>query len=163
GDKTAVNAAFARAAHVAALDLTVSRVSANSMEARNAIGAHDERDGRYTLYAGAQAPHTLRAELAGAILKIPQDRLRVVSPDLGATLAMMGVHCTTGNLGGLAGTYRTPHIHATVTGIFSNTNPTAPYRGAGRPEASHAIERVIDVAAREMAIDRAELRRRNLI
>jgi aerobic carbon-monoxide dehydrogenase large subunit len=235
GDRQAVDAAFAGAAHVAELDFTVSRVSANSMEMRNAIGSYEERDGRYTLYVGAQAPHTLRGELAEAILKIPQDRLRVVSPDvgggfgmkggtypewalvlwasrrlgrpvrwqaergesllsdfhardnishaalaldaagnflavkiattvnLGATLAMMGIHCATGNLGGLAGTYRTPHILATVTGIFTNTNPTAPYRGAGRPEASYAIERVIDIAARELGIDRAELRRRNLI
>src|SRR5260370_15813445 len=88
GDKKAVDAAFAGAAHVAALDFRVSRVSTNSMEMRNAIGAYDERDGRYTLYAGAQAPHTLRAELADAILKIQQDRVRVVSPDVGGGFGM---------------------------------------------------------------------------
>jgi aerobic carbon-monoxide dehydrogenase large subunit len=63
----------------------------------------------------------------------------------------------------LAGTYTTPAIYSAVTGVFSNTSPICPYRGAGRPEASFAIERVIDVAAREMGIDRAELRRRNMI
>jgi carbon-monoxide dehydrogenase large subunit len=75
----------------------------------------------------------------------------------------MGLHVSTNNLGGLAGVYRTPHIHSRVTGVFTNTPPTAPYRGAGRPEATYAIERVIDVAARQCGFDPVELRRRNLI
>ena len=50
-----------------------------------------------------------------------------------------------------------------MIGVYTNTQPTAPYRGAGRPEATYAIERVIDVAADELGIDRVELRRRNLI
>src|SRR5947209_13286034 len=90
GDRKAVDAAFAGAAHVAELDFTVSRVSTNSMEMRNAIGSYEERDGRYTLHVGAQAPHTLRGELADSILKIPQDRLRVVSPDVGGGFGMKG-------------------------------------------------------------------------
>jgi carbon-monoxide dehydrogenase large subunit len=59
--------------------------------------------------------------------------------------------------------YTTPAIHVQTTGVFSNTTPTGPYRGAGRPEATYAIERVIDVAARELGVDPLELRRRNLI
>ena len=47
--------------------------------------------------------------------------------------------------------------------MFTNTNSTGPYRGAGRPEAVYCVERVIDTAAREMGIDAAEIRRRNLI
>jgi methyl-accepting chemotaxis protein len=43
----------------------------------------------------------------------------------------------------------TPHFHVTVTGVLSNTNATCPYRGAGRPEASYCIERIIDIAARQ--------------
>ena len=74
-----------------------------------------------------------------------------------------GLHVSTNNLGGLAGVYRTPHIHSRVTGMFSNTPPTAPYRGAGRPEATYAIERVIDIAARRCGFDPVELRRNNLI
>ncbi len=90
--------------------------------------------------------------------------LRVATiANLGAYLASMGVHVATNNIGGLAGTYTTPHIHVTVTGVFSNTNPTCPYRGAGRPEASYCIERIIDIAARETGIDPVELRRRNMI
>jgi carbon-monoxide dehydrogenase large subunit len=68
-----------------------------------------------------------------------------------------------GNFGGIAGVYRTPKILGEATGYFTNTQATAPYRGAGRPDATFAIERLIDVAAFEMKIDPYELRRRNLI
>jgi carbon-monoxide dehydrogenase large subunit len=63
----------------------------------------------------------------------------------------------------LAGTYRTPAIHAEVKGIFTNTVPVDAYRGAGRPEASYLLERLVDRAARETGIDAIELRRRNFI
>ncbi len=67
------------------------------------------------------------------------------------------------HLGGLAGLYRTPAIYVEASAVFTNTTPIGPYRGAGRPEATYCLERLIDVAAREMGIDRAEIRRRNLI
>lgn len=63
----------------------------------------------------------------------------------------------------LSGQYKTPAIHAEVKAVFTNTVPVDAYRGAGRPEACYLIERIVDVAAREMGIDRAELRRRNFI
>jgi carbon-monoxide dehydrogenase large subunit len=63
----------------------------------------------------------------------------------------------------LAGVYRTPAEFVEVTGAFSNTVPTDAYRGAGRPEACYVLERLADRAARELGIDRAEIRRRNLI
>ncbi len=63
----------------------------------------------------------------------------------------------------LAGPYRTPAIHIEVTGVFSNKVPTDAYRGAGRPEACYVLERLADKAARELALDRAEIRRRNFI
>ena len=56
-----------------------------------------------------------------------------------------------------------PFIAAEVCGVLTHTVPTAAYRGAGRPEATYAIERLIDVAARELGISPYELRRRNLI
>jgi aerobic carbon-monoxide dehydrogenase large subunit len=68
-----------------------------------------------------------------------------------------------GNIGGIAGVYHIPLIAAEVCGILTHTVPTAAYRGAGRPEATYAIERLIDVAARELGIPPYELRRRNLI
>jgi aerobic carbon-monoxide dehydrogenase large subunit len=235
GDSAAVERAFSRAAHIARAEFTIARISTNPLEPRNAIGLYDRAADRFTLYSGMQAPHAVRSELAELVLKVPQNRVRIISPDVGGsfgmkdgifpetalvlwaakrcgrpvrwqserteafaadhhsrdnettaelaldadgrflalrvnTIANMGAylnahgpHSSTNNLGGLAGTYTTPAIYSAVTGIFSNTNPICPYRGAGRPEASFAIERVIDVAAQEMGFDRAELRRRNLI
>ena len=63
----------------------------------------------------------------------------------------------------LAGQYTTPAIYCEVTAVFTNTAPVDAYRGAGRPEATYVIERIVETAAREMKIDPAELRRRNFI
>jgi carbon-monoxide dehydrogenase large subunit len=59
--------------------------------------------------------------------------------------------------------YHVPAVHLELRGVTSNTVPTAPYRGAGRPEAHHAIERLLDMAARRLSMDPAEIRRRNLV
>ncbi|HEU0059527.1 MAG TPA: xanthine dehydrogenase family protein molybdopterin-binding subunit [Hyphomicrobiaceae bacterium] len=67
------------------------------------------------------------------------------------------------NVGGIAGVYRIADIEASITGVFTNTMTNAPYRGAGRPEATYVIERLIDIAARELGLDPFELRRRNLV
>jgi carbon-monoxide dehydrogenase large subunit len=235
GDKAATDAAFAAAEHVATLPFRISRVSANPIETRNAIGVYDPIEERYTLHAGVQIPHKIRTELAERTLGLPSSRLRIVAPDMGGgfgmkgspypehalvlwaakvtgrpvrwvagrsesflsdfhardndsvvelalsrsgafqalrirTIANLGAylafntpHSSTNNLGGLAGMYRTPAIHVTVQGAFTHTQPTAPYRGAGRPEATYALERVIDVAARELGLDRVAIRRMNLI
>jgi carbon-monoxide dehydrogenase large subunit len=85
------------------------------------------------------------------------------------TIANVGAYLQTagsafvGNLGSLAGVYRTPAIHADVTAVFTNTNPVRPYRGNGRPEAAYVIERMIDLAADAIGIDPVELRQRNAI
>ncbi len=63
----------------------------------------------------------------------------------------------------LAGQYRTPAIHVAVDGVYTNTAPVDAYRGAGRPEATYVIERIVETAARELGVDPAELRRRNFI
>ncbi|MBX9830007.1 MAG: xanthine dehydrogenase family protein molybdopterin-binding subunit [Xanthobacteraceae bacterium] len=63
----------------------------------------------------------------------------------------------------LAGVYRTPAISVQSTGVFTNTVPTDAYRGAGRPEACFVLERLADEAARLLGLDRAEIRRRNLV
>jgi carbon-monoxide dehydrogenase large subunit len=63
----------------------------------------------------------------------------------------------------LSSVYQIPAIHIGVKTVLTNAAPLGPYRGAGRPEAIYVIERLIDIAAREMNLDRAELRRRNLI
>ena len=234
GDKKAAEGAFAKARHVVEETLRISRVIANPMETRAAIGIYDEAQGRYTLLSSLQAPHIIRDELA-RVLKVPASCLRVVSPDVGGAFGLkagafpelglvlwtakrtgravkwvcerseafladhhardnisrvrlalddnykflalsvettanvgayidsFGLHCPTNNLGGLAGPYAIGNFNVEVTGIFSNTHATCAYRGAGRPEASYCIERIIDIAARELDICPVELRRRNMI
>jgi carbon-monoxide dehydrogenase large subunit len=63
----------------------------------------------------------------------------------------------------LQGQYVTPAIHVTVNGVFTHTTPVDAYRGAGRPEATYLLERLIDTAAAEMGMDPAELRMKNFI
>ncbi|MFP6557245.1 xanthine dehydrogenase family protein molybdopterin-binding subunit [Paraburkholderia sp. B3] len=63
----------------------------------------------------------------------------------------------------LAGQYTTPAIYAEVKAVFTNTVPVDAYRGAGRPEATYVVERLVETAAREMKLDPAEIRRRNFI
>ena len=62
-----------------------------------------------------------------------------------------------------AGPYAIPNYSVTFTGVFTNTTPTDAYRGAGRPEATYVLERTMDYLAKELGIDRVELRRRNFI
>lgn len=235
GDAAAVERAMAQAAHVVRLPFRVTRVSANPMEPRNLLASYDAAEERYTLVTGTQLPHVMRNEIAEFALGIPSNRLRMISPDVGAGfgmkespfpehvlalhaakrlgrpvrwtatrsesflsdthardndslaelalnaegdflalrvttlcnvgayLAWQGPVSSTNNVGGLAGVYRTPAICTEVRGILSNTQPTAPYRGAGRPEAIYAIEQCIDLAAQQMGLDRVALRQRNLI
>ncbi|MBR1367190.1 MULTISPECIES: xanthine dehydrogenase family protein molybdopterin-binding subunit [Bradyrhizobium] len=63
----------------------------------------------------------------------------------------------------LSGQYNIPAIHAEVIGVYTNTTPVDAYRGAGRPEASYLIERLMETAARQLKVDPAELRRTNFI
>ena len=236
GNRAATDEAFARAAHVVRGRYVVTRVHAQYMEPRGALGSYDRSQERYTLQVDCQYPHRVREQLALHVFRVPENRVRVVSHDVGgafgtkgwvnlehrlvtwlakklgrpvkwtcerseapladehgrdcvgeAELAFDAQHRIVGlrvrntnnlgayvssdrtllptfsNLGSLVGVYRIPAAHASVTGVFSNVNPVAPYRGAGRPEAIYVIERLIDDAARELGLDRVELRRRNLI
>jgi aerobic carbon-monoxide dehydrogenase large subunit len=63
----------------------------------------------------------------------------------------------------LSGVYNFQQIYANVLGVFTHTMPVDAYRGAGRPESNYLLERLVDAAARELNIDRAELRRRNMV
>lgn len=87
------------------------------------------------------------------------------------TIANMGAYLSTfassvptylyGTL--LSGQYKTPAIHVSVRAVFTNTAPVDAYRGAGRPEATYVVERLVETAARELKMDPAELRRKNFI
>ena len=63
----------------------------------------------------------------------------------------------------MAGVYTTPMIYSNIIAVFTNTVPVDAYRGAGRPEATYILERLVDRAAREMGIDQVEIRRKNFI
>jgi carbon-monoxide dehydrogenase large subunit len=236
GEAAAADAAFARAHHVARLDLVNNRLVPNAIEPRAAIGEFDRATNEYTLYTTSQNPHVIRLLMGAFVLHIPEARLRVVAPDVGggfgskiyhyaeeaivtwaagklkrpvkwradrsesfvsdahgrdhvthvelaldaagkflalkvATTANMGAYLSTfapciptylyGTL--LAGVYTTPAVYVETKAVFTHTVPVDAYRGAGRPEATFLLERIVDVAADEMGIDPAELRRRNFI
>jgi aerobic carbon-monoxide dehydrogenase large subunit len=92
GDKRAVDAAFAKAHHVARVKLVFNRITAATMEPRGCIGEWDDRLGRYTLYLGTQRPHGTRADMARRVLNIPETQLRVVAGDVGGSFGMKGGH-----------------------------------------------------------------------
>ena len=232
GDADAVRKALERAAHVVRCELVNNRVANCQMEPRSALGDHDVGTGVCTLISGNQGVVRLRATLAAA-LKLPPERMRVVSPDVGGAFGLrnnlypeqvvvvwaakrlgrpvkwtgerseaflsdyQGRDCVMraalgldaegrilgyeveliGNVGAhtvsfvpmgngmriLTTVYQVPAAYIAVRGALTNTVPTAPYRGAGRPEATHAIERLLDMAAKRVGIDRIEIRRRNLV
>ena len=83
--------------------------------------------------------------------------------DLGAFLTFATPMVPTRVPAMLCGPYQVQAVQSTVTGVLTNKATTAPYRGAGRPEAAYILERVIDLIARELDLDPAEVRRRNFI
>ena len=86
-----------------------------------------------------------------------------VLANLGAYLSYYGALPSSSGIVALAGVYRIPAIHVTVDAVFTNTVMNDAYRGAGRPEAVYALERLIDTAAREHGFSVRDLRKRNLI
>ena len=107
--------------------------------------------------------HVSRAELAmdaeGRFLAL---RVSTIA-NLGAYLSPVGSFVPTRSSDLIAGLYRTPAIHINVKGVCTNTVPVCAYRGAGRPEASYLIERVVDAAARDMGMSQDAIRRLNFI
>ncbi len=236
GDKAAVDAAFAKAAHVTKLDLINNRLVANAIEPRAAVASYNRSEDAYTLYVTSQNPHVERLLMTAFVLGLPEHKVRVIAPDVGGGFgskiylyaeetamvwASKRVHRpikwtaerseafmsdaqgrdhvthaelaldkdgkflalrvkTTANLGAylstfstciptilyatlLAGQYTTPAIHCEVTAVFTNTVPVDAYRGAGRPEATFVVERIVHQAAVEMGIAQDQIRRRNFI
>jgi carbon-monoxide dehydrogenase large subunit len=88
GDAKATDAALAKAARIVTLELVNNRVVANSMEPRNAIAEYDPATDRSTLYTSTQGPHFVRNPLADAILKLPKEKLRVITPNVGGGFGM---------------------------------------------------------------------------
>ena len=236
GDKAAVDAAFAKAAHVTKIDIVNNRLIPNAIEPRAAVASYSRTEDAYTLYVTSQNPHVERLLMAAFVLGLPEHKLRVIAPDVGGgfgskiylyaeetamvwaskrvnrpikwacersesflsdahgrdhvthaelaldkdgkflalrvhTIAAMGAYLSTfasciptilyATL--LAGQYTTPVIYCEVTAAFTNTAPVDAYRGAGRPEATYVVERIVHQAAAETGIAQDELRRRNFI
>ena len=206
------------------------------MEPRAALAEYDDATEELTLFTTSQNPHVARLVMAAFNGIAPENKLRVIAPDVGggfgskifiyaeelvclwaarklgvaikwtgersesfladahgrdhvttAELAMdgdgkfLGLRVSTqANLGAylstfatavpsylyatlLAGQYTTPAIYANVVSGFTNTAPVDAYRGAGRPEATYVIERIVEVAARQIGVAPSELRQRNFI
>ena len=83
--------------------------------------------------------------------------------NLGAYVSYRGAAPPVVHIGTAIGVYTTPTAHVEISGMLTNTHCTSPYRGAGRPESSYMIERLVEMAADELAMDPAELRRKNII
>ncbi|TMD09282.1 MAG: xanthine dehydrogenase family protein molybdopterin-binding subunit [Chloroflexi bacterium] len=106
--------------------------------------------------------HVQEVELAalrdGTVLALRSQ----IRADMG-TLAGFGPMVPVGTIDMLTGCYKIPALESTLTGVFTNTTPTSAYRGAGRPEATYLIERMMDLLAVELGRDPAEVRKHNFI
>ncbi len=236
GEDAAVDAAFAKAAHVTELELVNNRLVANPMETRAIVADWSSPEGKLTAHVCSQGVWGIKDVLANNVLHLPTEKVRVVTSDVGGgfgmkiffypeyamaafaarrlgqpvkwtadrsegflsdaggrdhvtkaemafdadgrilgmrvhTIANMGAHLshfapfipTGAALKVLTGVYDVKCVTYRVEGVFTNTAPVDAYRGAGRPESIYCIERVIEKAAREMGVDRTELRRKNFI
>ncbi len=106
--------------------------------------------------------HVQEVELAamrdGTVLALRSQ----IRADMG-TLAGFGPMVPVGTVDMLTGCYKIPALESTLTGVFTNTTPTSAYRGAGRPEATYLIERMMDLLAVELGLDPAQVRKHNFI
>lgn len=235
-NRAATDAAIKAAPHVTTLELVNNRLVPNAMEPRASTADYNSGTDEYTLYTTSQNPHLTRLLISAFVLGIPENKLRVIAPDVGGGFGSKIYHygeealvlaaakrlkrpvkwtatrteafltdahgrdhltkielaCekdgtfiafrteTHANVGAylsnfstatptflhgtlMAGNYAVPNVYVNVKAIFTNTAPVDAYRGAGRPEATFSIERVIDKAARELGIDPIEIRRRNFV
>src|SRR6202795_282894 len=90
GDRATTEAAFARATRVVRRRYVISRVHAQYMEARGALGVYDSGEDRYTLYADVQYPHRVRNALASNIFQVPEHKIRVIAGDIGGAFGTKG-------------------------------------------------------------------------
>ncbi|AMX93291.1 xanthine dehydrogenase family protein molybdopterin-binding subunit [Mesorhizobium sp. M7A.F.Ca.CA.002.10.1.1] len=236
GNADDTDAAFGKAAHVVKMDIINNRLVPNAMEPRAALGHYDKAEDHYTCWTTSQNPHVARLVMSAFYNVAPENKLRVIAPDVGggfgskiyiypeeivclwaskktgvpvkwvadrtesfltdahgrdhhthAEMAFDKDHRILGlkvetqaNLGAymslfssatptylyatlLSGQYNIPAIHANVKAIYTNTAPVDAYRGAGRPEATFVMERMMETAARQFGVSPAELRRKNFV
>jgi carbon-monoxide dehydrogenase large subunit len=92
GDRDKIGGLLESAAHVVELELIQNRVNATPMETRGTIGLFHRGRGDYTLYTSNQNPHPIRVMLSASTLKVPEERIRVISPDVGGGFGMKIYH-----------------------------------------------------------------------
>ena len=228
--------AIASAPHVTTLELVNNRLVPNAMEPRCSLADYNAGNDEYTLYTTSQNPHLTRLLISAFVMGIPENKLRVIAPDVGGGFGSKIYHygeealvlaaskkigrpvkwtatrtesflsdahgrdhvtkielaCekdgtfiafrteTYANVGAylsnfstatptflhgtlMSGNYSVPNVYVNVKAVFTNTAPVDAYRGAGRPEATYSLERVIDKCARELGIDPLELRKKNFV
>jgi carbon-monoxide dehydrogenase large subunit len=97
GDADQVGQAFDRASHVTKITLVNNRVAVNPMEPRTALGEYDKETGRLTLTTPSQGVHAMRSQLADHIFKLPEDRIRIITPDVGGGFGAR-VYCNSGQI-----------------------------------------------------------------
>ncbi len=90
GNKTGTDQAFREADHIVSVELVNSRIMANPLETRAALGQFDQINEKYTLYTSSQNPHLIRMLLCNDVLDIPEHKMRVIAPDVGGGF---GVKC----------------------------------------------------------------------
>src|SRR5579871_4110419 len=113
-----------------------------------------------TIHGRGHVDHyEIAAKRDGTILGI---KLKIIQ-DLGAYHQLLTPAIPTLSVLMMPGLYKTPNIRADIVGVFTNAVPTDAYRGAGRPEATHGIERMVDVLAAELKMDPAEIRFKNFV
>jgi aerobic carbon-monoxide dehydrogenase large subunit len=233
GDARATKEAFASAARIVELTIVNQRLVTNYLDTRGVVAEYDGE--RYTLTLGSQGSHIIRDIIAAAVMKLPPEKMRVVTPDVGGgfgtklfpyreyalaavaaerlrqpvkwvcertehflgdshgrdnistarlavdnkgrflaleldIIADMGAYLSCYapyipwlGVGMATGPYDIPIAHIRLRAAYTNTVPVDAYRGAGRPEASYLIERVVDAAAHDLGIASDTIRRRNLI
>jgi len=94
GDKAATDAQFARAAKIVKHRFVISRIAANAIEPRGAVGEYDRRFDRYTLHSCIGTPHSTRRLLAEEVFKVPENKFRIVVGDVGGAFGSKGVTST---------------------------------------------------------------------
>ena len=113
-----------------------------------------------TIHGRGHVDHyELAAMRDGTIVGI---KLKIIQ-DLGAYLQLLTPAIPTLSVLMMPGLYNARNIHADIVGVFTNCVPTDAYRGAGRPEATHGIERMVDILAAELKMDPAEIRLKNFV
>src|SRR6266852_1043179 len=161
-----VDKAFAEADVVVKQRITSQRLIPMAMETRGVVAEWRGADRQLNLYTSTQIPHLVRT-LVAQMLGLEENRMRVIAPEVGGGFgSKLNVYAEEALMGFvlmMPGLYNTQNIRADIVGVFTNCVPTDAYRGAGRPEATHGIERMVNILAAELKMDPAEIRLKNFV